>query len=505
MVIEATWTALKNDSSLSDPGMASILRCTLVHELVHALQHQYGTSPTRLSGDRRDGMHALWEGHATHVASTWCERNEGPLIARLVAMEHGIHVSGSYKPVHTLAKPVWGRALVAELDAEDPQLVWTALADQPPSWDDLSSHWAGAWTDPAPLEDTLRALGSAEVSTEPMTPGPVLIPLLRIDPEIELLPAARAGIGATSVAMPPAVAAMFLFDEPASHLVGRRASMQSGTTLRRLQRRQDVQRAWMVANHRDGLSMSEVWIASGHVLILLVQINVAFPARGPLQRTLVDLVERVPTTRPPTDGMSAAMETWLVELRDTPTPRAPVLGWDYREHRATKAVRSGSPTACADWFDDALQPGAVADPTPFARAALRCATQTEELALVRRAVALIESIDAVTGSHHGRAFVDNQRWADALEMADKAEKTYDGEVAQQIADVQLTALTMQGRLSRIIPLVMSDAASPRIRAWSAGYLMDVGMKSAASVVLDAVCPSLEGADAKPCSTANPSE
>lgn len=504
--LEERWDSVQQDLALSDVQLHGLLRCTLVHELVHALQHQYGVSPAAFEGDRRRGMSALWEGHATHVESQWCQEEEGVAIQRLERALSQTDIPQTLGPGATATLHAWGAALVAELEAEDPELVWTALAGHPPSWSTWADGRPPPWSPSQPLVDGLVDLGWSPDSlrVDATSPALLLLNVLQMESDLDELPDGRAGVGVVAVDDHGfGLAGAMVLDGPAGPWIERLARDRRRDTRARwhqrpprgLRRTHGVDRALLLVGHRP--AVTQAWIARGPLLLIVA---LSGPPPATLQETLGTMLDGMPRLPEPPPGIPDTLTPWRMQLRGARDTVAPVVGWGYRAHRAQLAAKAGSACACTHQFDAVLQPGAVPDPGPFARAALRCAVGRHEPALVDRALTLADAIDPDVAAHHGRALVRARRWSEVVELMDRTLPTADPHLGRRLADLELEASVMSGWASRGLPLSQTDTPSPHLRAWAAEVLMEWGLESAGRNVLRDVCPLLSGDAAAPCRT-----
>jgi len=156
---------IQEGSRLDDAETASMLRCLLVHELVHALdaRHHEGPDFGEADWDQLQAYRLLKEGHATWVELQWCRRSEGSAAAARAVSQ--AQVISSIVATDPEAPYGWGSRFVAALHRDDPEAYWTLL-ESPPSYRlvqmALSPIFAPGWTDGAPIDDALRRLGFVE-------------------------------------------------------------------------------------------------------------------------------------------------------------------------------------------------------------------------------------------------------------------------------------------------------------------------------------------------------
>lgn len=146
---------------------ASLMRCLIVHEMVHALdaRHTPERDLAELSTDRRWGYQLLDEGHASWVENEWCRQHEGPEAA--ARSDRVTQIVSSVGPYDSSVPYGWGTLIVGALYHEDPERFWALhAAEAPVSFHRVQTALApvllAGWTDPRPLIDGLKQLGFAK-------------------------------------------------------------------------------------------------------------------------------------------------------------------------------------------------------------------------------------------------------------------------------------------------------------------------------------------------------
>lgn len=459
-----------------------VMRCLLIHELVHAFQHAYGTVPTDGDPDRLAGWNALREGHATAVELELCAAWEGADIARRVAAIHGIDAPGTLDPGATAAPYAWGRSLVRILDGEDPELVWTALAGPPPPWSDIVTDVrpivGGGWQNPLPVARALRADDPV-----PTVRSSGLQPLGSLWGD-------RGGFGLPSVSagwvveMPTRVVAVFRTDQPgvAQRLVEKRNEKTQGGgylltagalegdlemdrgTLPRLDDRQDVALTLRLdLSPKSGIvgGYHERWVATEYALALVVTRGKAGAGgdddaldalldqlpKGPMvEGAMVDL----PVLGPWLDGLRARKAT--VEL--TPGPQWRLLD-------AGIAWQRGELAPCGAAFGEVLVPGILRHPEDQAAQAYVCAAAAHETATADRAAVFLGPLPAIPAAIHARGLVDEGRIDDALAILGRTTPTTaeEGRVLTATRVQVAEALRAAGRTTDATQVLATACAS----------------------------------------------
>ncbi len=143
-----------------------MLKCTLAHELTHALQRRHGALGREPSGPGRLlAVHAALEGHANWVAGQVCRELELEAALGLLDGGQGIYALQAQGPSMPVTALLYGasRAWMDQLHAAGgTEAQWAALADPPfvqewlqPTLDALPPP---RWTSPDVLVDATRRL-----------------------------------------------------------------------------------------------------------------------------------------------------------------------------------------------------------------------------------------------------------------------------------------------------------------------------------------------------------
>ncbi|MEO0601754.1 MAG: hypothetical protein AAF211_09970, partial [Myxococcota bacterium] len=364
-LIKEAFERMSRSLAVGGDTMRPALRCVLVHELVHALQHQYGGDEAA-DADHARGLLALREGQATAVASDYCGEVEGETIAGLMDAVTDPQLEASLDPDGEPAVYAWGRRLVRAIAAEN--LVWPAQLADPPAWSDvvravrpsLLPHWRTGRL----LEVALETLESGPLESAGSRPAPPhgMLPTL-IDRRPEEMARADGGfvVESSSDQRTMLLAAYLFEDEGAAEaiVVDRDAAVgrwrnrgelmvydkAEGQLLRKPKVQTPptddprVHRALAITTKTEGSGpYLEVWIATERRLVLFVSAGKALRLRD-VTTVARQLLNRMTAT--PGDAVAlGAMSDWLdgVKAVDPEAIRFPSP--DYRYEQATRRVTS---------------------------------------------------------------------------------------------------------------------------------------------------------------------
>lgn len=512
-LVQETIESLFATQDLEPGQLRPILRCLVVHELVHALQHAYGGAPTEGRPDLVAGQLALREGHATAVGLELCAAWEGPDTARRVSAIQGVDAVGTLDPASPATPYAWGRSLAEMLIREDPELMWAALVSPPPGWTDivhdLRPILGGGWEDPAPITAALEVLGAPKARPHPDTPrtlGPILGAA-----GFDLPPAtagwfARTGSGA--------VVAAYRMDGSAALIAARAEQARRQSTfpvelgtmdpvyvaeseIPRLEKRDDV-----IRTLRLGLSAThmppyrERWVATDHVLALVVTRDTG--SANAAVRALEVLLDQLPgPPGTPTEASLPSLAGWLADVRAhrpsveaTPDP-------EWRQLDAAAAWQHGVVAPCGPAFGDVLVAGAVREPEAWARAAYDCAAAAQEPGTADRAVVFLEELPAIPAAIHAQALGVATRFDDALAVLDRATPTTPAE-RRAVTDVRMEVLGAARRWTELAVAAALPDGSTELRLQVAVMLRELGRTDEATHLFALACFIGEGPPPAPC-------
>ncbi|MEN0060689.1 MAG: hypothetical protein AAGA48_00995 [Myxococcota bacterium] len=514
--------------SLGSDALRAALRCVLVHEMVHVLQHQYGLHREE-NADQRRGSLALREGHAETIASAYCSEVEGPALARLLGVLSSSELEASHDADGAPALYSWGQRLASALQAED--LTWSALIASAPSWaavvNAVEPTHAPAWRSGEPLEQSLRRMNPGSLKLKgpfPVTPTTALTGYFEGRWGIDAMPRARGGFVAEGFTNKrQSLLSVFFFEEAgvAATLAERRretarTSRRDNLPMRyyqeingRLERRPraslikldrpDVTLAVRITSESTGDGpYREYWVATERRLVFLVITGKRVPEDQVFEEILGLLDTMTEASGVP--FQLDAMGPWIDEVRAIDPMVSQYQSWSYLLQHAAERLSDGDRTACTV-FSPFLQKGAVPDPTTYADAAFQCAAISNDIATATQARALLDRVEAYSAVRLASALVDAQRPAQGLAMLEKADvqATEDVDLFVAEASVRVRAAIQQGDWATVVRLVRdTPALHPQLRAYAGQRLYRAGRRAEGRRILEVACPSLDGDDRMTC-------
>lgn len=396
---------------LTDAEVQAYVRCTMVHELTHALQHQYGVRPRKARSDRWEGWDALIEGHAAEVEYQWCLTHEGRRIADLASQNTML---ASSRPFDDSGAPyTFGRMLVHALNERNPDLVWSALASGvPPSWKQIRVAVEGTrlpgWDDPAPLEQAIRDLGldPGEYEHSLITPTGVFKGRLGLDVSAPAIGGLTQIGGRQKYA---ARAATMAFAEPgvAKKLVRMRLDAvrawdgsepiplyalhppppRSGrvSEVPKLARAAPGAEAHLVTVQTLSRPYRELWVADQRSITLLVAVGLKQSDKA-LSKVMQDLLDAHPPVIETLPFNLTPLRGWLdVVERTEPLQQ---VSYQYLRHRAAADIRHGDDAPCPMVYEGMLTPGL--EPS-YPWSAMICSVATRDWDFADRSLAAFDS------------------------------------------------------------------------------------------------------------------
>jgi hypothetical protein len=490
--------------------LTPLVRCLVAHEIVHALQHQYGTRAELEDADLGKGWEALAEGHATLEGMEWCEAHEGPVVARMARELQGIDSAGTMDPGSPTAPYGLGEALVRTLRQEDPELVWAALSAPAPSWTaivaDIRPMLGAGWEDPAPVREALAALGvgAGELSGVGLQP---IAPL----------------VGASPWGMPGISASWLFRDEQKQMALLVARSSEAGTFAPLLDQREQqlggqselvlaaelpegylsvrggpatgiedprlVRTLRVRVNHPGPVPYREHWLATDRLLVVLAALEHTPALRHP-NEVLVELLQQLPDREPAaTLPAEPALAGWLQQVRavkPSVLPR-PAPGWLLAD--AARSWKEGERAPCSRTFADVLvsDSPAAAGLEPWTRAAYLCAVGVQDLAVAERAAARLPSLEPLPAARHAWMLLEEERVEAALAVLDRADRAeLDADETRALVDARLAALGRTGSWEAMAKLAR-QGGSPELRLQVAEALEQVGRGREAREIRGLAC------------------
>ena len=519
-LIKESMEELFTDAQIHPDQARPIVRCIVAHEVVHALQHQYGgfSLGEDLSEDQRRGMSAVEEGHATYIGSRWCLEHEGPQIAALAEMSQGLGLGSVLDPAEETATYAYGRLLADAFAREDPALVWSAIAAQPPSWDlivrDARRALGAGWEDPVPLRGALSGLGVSEALLEPASLA-ALSRILGISPSAA--PPISAGLSYLEARQPASLVVYRLAQGgEAEKLLAYRAKQLNQTDKfgvylspiapqhiasidwsagRKLPELPGVKRSLEVKiRGTDGARYVERWLATEDHLVWLA--TVGKPAQKP-ETLLTAILEWLPTTAPEQPDLSLfpSLTPWISAVRSRAADTIAVTAPEWRMQNAAWLFERNLPDPCGRTFGDVLDGStAIEDPGPWHRAAYQCALLVEDWALADRVAGKLSIFEPAWAASHVWSLSERGQTKEALALVDRALRSLPPDVSAEerllLVDARIGALAQARRFSELASLALAEG-SPETRVAAAQDLLSVGRAADAKKILAAACPRVE--------------
>ncbi|MEN0061038.1 MAG: hypothetical protein AAGA48_02755 [Myxococcota bacterium] len=522
-LVQEAFDELGASFDLAMETLEPLIECVLTHEMIHALQHQYGVELATTSEMRR-GQQAIREGHASLVASIYCAAEHGDAVVRLMETVQGIELEASLSPDDDAAVYGWGRRVAETLDAEG--LLWSAMAAPAPQWPDLVAAVEPTlppdWRTASSLGRTMRALDAnlEAKSALPVSPTFILTPFFGDRWGLDAMPRALGGFALEAVRETDDVMILaFLLDRrgTAAELVaGRRAAAgrsasswrgfgtDSGALLRaprtRLYSRalrdsRVVDALWLKAKTAGDGPYTEAWIATPRRLFAVM-------ASGPRPspRALFDAVRPMINAMSPRRGAElglSSLEAWIAAVRQVDDAATREPSWQYRMHEAARLLESGDELGCSKVFGERLVPGTVIDHECHARAAFQCAAAPGDLDLALQAVAQLEVAPANAALTLASQSLEADRPRDARRFLDKIEEN--PTLALDIATQRLGVAVALRRWREVEELLRRNPILPgAARAAAGAALFERGRRSRGLEVVRAACPDLAGAERRQC-------
>ena len=523
-VVKEAFEELSREFELGGDTLRPLLRCVLVHEMVHVLQHQYGVEDAA-TADQRRGLLAVREGHAEAVASDYCGEVEGKAIARLVDAIGHVELEASLTATSEAALYGWGRRLARSLQTED--LVWPAMVAPAPSWtsivEAIEPTLPPAWRSGEPLQEMLEGLDDTIREFEgpvPASPTTQLLPFFQGRWGADAMPRARGGfVIEARTGRREMIALAFLLDQPgqADRLIERRLhslkaarrertpamvyDRVSGMLARPIRARTIPTSPGMAVritarSTGDG-PYQEYWFATERRLLFLASTGRRLQ-ESEILAGLQRLLEQLPAERGQPLAL-ADLGDWAVRLRTIEPPRIP--SWTYLFERSAKRVVEGDRGACSEHFDPFLRRGAVPDVVAYAGPAFACAAVAEDLPLAQRAHRLLPEVDPYAAVFWASRLANRHRPREALVMLAKADVARAGDRALALAEtsVRTVAAVRLHDWATVSTLVeQHPELEPSLRAWAGSEMVRAGQRAGGRRLLAAACPSLAEPERGPC-------
>ncbi|MEN0063012.1 MAG: hypothetical protein AAGA48_12735 [Myxococcota bacterium] len=527
LVTEA-FDELREDFELEPRTLEPLLQCVLLHEMVHALQHQYGVEVAK-TPETQLGQQALREGHASWLANEYCAVVHGDAVVRLMETVQNIELEASLSPDDEAAVYGWGRRLAETLDAEG--MLWPAMYAPAPAWsaivDAVQPTLAPDWRVPDPMYQAVAALGLEGVEVDhvgPVSPTSILTPFFAGRWGLDAMPRARGGFaleardGASDV-----LVMAFLLDQrglAAEIVEGRRRSVELARSV--------PERPWMVYGEATGAlvkspkakvltsalrdprvvdalrvqakttgdgAYAEAWVATKHRLFVLMASG---PDLGPadLMRAIDPMLDDMRPTPGAELGLTPLRE-WIAQVRGVPDAVASEPSWQYRLHEAARRLASGHDTGCAEVFALRLTAGEVADRMGHAKAAFECAAVPQDLDVAALAIPHLSEVPAAPAVRIAAHAIDEGAHRLAVSILAKARPDPNLEV--EVATLKVSALVKLGRWSEVEAVVRRVPVLPAgVRAYAGSAMVLAGWRGPGLRILGTVCPELSGEDRRKC-------
>jgi len=525
-LIKEAFEQLIEESEGWEVQLDPLLRCVLVHEMTHALQHQYSPWITDTSWPSDTTVPlaslALVEGHAELSALAYCEENS-PETARFFTSLSAPSML-TYSPTPSDRSTLiygYGLAVARQLEeAAGREAIWAALHEPPPFEllrEAVEPGEIEGWSDP----DLLRTLSSElvsdpdwEVVAEVGSPSEVQ-PLFEGSNDV---PRALAGHGLFAQADDRSVvmlAFMLESEEAALALVDRRReSIRSA----RFDMNADVYFLGDVAVLRptslqlkplrklareDGIldtmrleigDYREYWFVDGAVVM-----GGFFDQTAMNQKDFVALAssfrERVVTVPPPPRAPPPEVAAWLDAMAEAAEHSAPRVSWQYRLDQYADRLEAGDASACQEAGELAMKDVPDDKRGEVSAAVHACAVMVADLETADAMLVLLDpgqEIDAFAGHNHVLLLRDARRPSDALTLVERLPVSGDSELVFSLRTLRMVLLSEAGRLPEAAVMAASDDVAPDARAYVASQLAEEGEHASAIDILEDACPRLDG-------------
>lgn len=504
-------------AAFSRDALEPVIRCTVAHELTHALQNRYAT-PHAPPGDGADTERARLEGQAALVARRVCRRTERAGAARMFEALGGNDVLLDAGDSDAAFFYQLGPVYIADLEAHGGrEAVWTALEGPPPPEDELrriaTARLGPSWAGSPGLDAVMRGtLPAGDVSAVAGSPHLLLARLLAAghDPAtFDHVPAVLGGeVGLWTADHTGAELVRLFVEDPAAARAWaeERATLVAGAFERPLD--EDAQLAPILvrphlvehperrvpgalfwAAGQDGARFSELWALQGNVLV-----GVAAAARAgteELGRARFSAAVRAALDTPVAPAV-ADLPALLAGDAPPDPPRGVPLSPMFVGEPAMLAYLDGDAGQCADRV--ARLAGATEMVSPLALLGWTCALDAGDLTRAEKVLELVPAADRPLPLllDHATLLADARRYHDAqVLLAGAVAQT--SEQKRTLADFRLTLALTDGDAAAVLPLATDEDADPELRWAAGGWLADHHRIDAALTVLRPLCGRIDAA------------
>jgi len=495
--------------------------CTLVHELVHALQHQYSrlwTSGHRPDGPDKKSIYALFEGHATLISLDYCHEMQGADIVQLVQRRSGVDLIGSAPREYTKLKYVYGHALMTLIrERGGEEAIWAALNSPPPSWGALitaiTQGLPAGWDGPRLWEAAQEAMKSPALTDNDT---PLYPPLMSTLLEQDTVPKTLAGRFTHSTEYRRKIMGFaLLYQEPrvAQEGLARRRNLLTrwweawfpvsstlpsslhslrSSPMRGLERRREITATLAVRGRGENKRYGEYWIATERMLAMITVEGDRYEAKH-ARAALSGILATVQQERPVEAPLPVAVSAWLTRIeRLSQEAQAPSINPRYKLGRATLALSQGATDACRT----ELMPSPThseEDTQTLLTLSYWCAVYTQDLELADVLLSIV--IDPPIGvlAQHAGERILIKRYEEALVLLDQLPEDH-----QHAASLRLYALAGLNRMRELSELARVPLATPEARFGAAMHLLESGHILDSFVILKEVCPEVELQEERAC-------
>ncbi len=518
-LIDEAISGLEPDMRRWGVAARPVLECVLVHELLHALQHQYAPWVTADGSGRALAALALIEGHAELAALSYCRDEQPEAAGYFSTLSAPLPVRYGPAPEDRATLIYgYGLALARQLqDAGGRGAIWAALQD-PPGLALIRAAAApspaAGWDDPELLRSLSEALlpaGGWEISDE----GPSLTalePLLTptADPPPGAL-AGRAMIARSGLETALLTALMLPTARDAEALVQRRsraleAARRDPELSLYFLGQPRVRTPWQLktrrlrALERGGETLRlelpgyrEYWATRGSVVLAGFFDGVDISQRD-FAELLEGLAAAAATEPPPPRPPDPALGEWIAQMAAAGAADGPRLSWQYRLDQLADRLEAGDLTACTEAAEAAAvglpeHKRAELDAAVYGCAVLVQSLEGADAALARGGA----PIDAAAGHDHALMLRDAGRREEALALLDRIGDSPDPALNRSLRSLRMVLLAELGRLDEAAAMARAREGDPARRAYVASELARSGRTPEAAVLLAECCPLLDGA------------
>ncbi len=493
---------LAADLGAAPPEMlAPLLRCTLAHELTHALQDRHVDG----MGTTGEGGRALAEGQAMLVARRICRATASRADVTWAESYGGLDRMLAVGDDALALTYVAGLVYAADLGGNEP--IWAALAAPPPSMDDIRARYdayvAPGWAAGLATTAIVEAHVEGAVTLEDASANLVFAELSGGVGPRQLRTSPRGMAAHYAEARTPdahTVVAVVALEDPASldpWLASRGALLTHDDGPPSFVQRRGPARLRKPTSPEMLLSAEvtgrwpyqEVWMRRGPLAVAM------FRSGKPLKKEdAAGLFEALISQRPGDEEAVARLQRVLVGAPPEAPPPLAALAWSFVARPAFQAIARDDWAACAALLDTArVLPEQQGD---LAATAWLCSVMAMDRARADRWVSDVPVRGVPMVIAHARLHYDAGAKRDSLTTLSRAVPATDEE-RRTLTSLQLALATELGDRGSILRFATKDA-DPKLRYLAGDWLLQRGRFDDGVRVLAPVCGQLGAMDAARC-------